>query len=438
MDSHCDDGSGLALLGLAPSARRGATRKKRYRLRLGFILSVAALFLILAFASGFKFDVFPGVFQAIGSHALPPTQSAVSSRDPPPVRVQASKVRTESVPIYLSGIGTVQAYNTVNVTTRVDGQITQILFHEGQDVKAGDALAIIDPRPYAAQLEQAKATLLKDQALLDQAISDLHRYEILEKSTSIAQQQAEDQRFLVMQYHAQVKLDEANVDYANTQLEYTTIRAPIDGRTGIRQVDQGNIVYAALNTTIVVLTQLRPISVIFTFPARDVATAKLVPGQTNIPVTAYADDDNTALDRGTVDLVDNEVDPTTGNIKLRASFPNEALHLWPGDFVNGRVIVQVRRNGLTIPPTALRHGPRGDFVWIVRDDKTVWAQNVRVRQSADGRVLLDRTALKPDQNVVTEGHFLLQNGTRVEVFEPGPPPARLSRKAAPRPEADAQ
>jgi membrane fusion protein, multidrug efflux system len=437
MDSRCDDASGLALLGLAPSARRGATHEKRYRWPPGLILSLAVLILVLASGASFKFGLLPSVFPAMQSHALPPRDAAPSLRETAPVRVQVSQVRTESVPIYLSGIGTVQAYNTINVTTRLDGQITQILFHEGQDVKAGDPLAIIDPRPYAAQLEQERATLLKDQALRDQAISDLKRYETLEKSTSIAQQQAEDQRFLVMQDRAQVKLDEANVDYAQTQLEYTTIRAPIDGRTGIRQVDQGNIVYAALNTTIVVLTQLRPISIIFTFPARDVANANLVPGQTNIPVIAYAADNKTILDRGTVDLVDNEVDPTTGNIKLRASFPNEALHLWPGDFVNGRVIVQVRHNGVTIPPTALRHGPGGDFVWIVRDDNTVWAKSVRVRQSADGRVLIDQN-LKPGREVVTEGHFLLQNGTRVEVVEPGPPPDRLSRQGEPRPQAEAQ
>jgi multidrug efflux system membrane fusion protein len=396
---------------------------------------LAALF--LAVAAAFEFGLFSRVFSTIRSYIMPPTHAAVSMHDAAPVRVRVSRVRAEDVAIYLSGIGTVQAYNTVNVTTRVDGQITQILFHEGQDVKTGDPLAIIDPRPYAAQLEQAKATLLKDQALRDQAISDLQRYEILEKSTSIAQQQAEDQRFLVMQYRAQVKLDEANVDYAQTQLGYTTIRAPIDGRTGIRQVDQGNIVYAALNTTIVVLTQLRPISVIFTFPAKDVAGAKLVPGQTHIPVIAYAANNKTSLDRGTVDLVDNEVDPTTGNIKLRASFPNEALRLWPGDFVNGRVIVQVRHDGLTIPPAALRHGPRGDFVWIVRDDNTVRTESVRVRQSADGRVLVDRN-LEPGQKVVIEGHFLLQNGTRVEVIESGLPPNRLSRQAEPRPQADAQ
>jgi membrane fusion protein, multidrug efflux system len=399
----------------------------------------------LAVGIALKVGVLPFDFHAILRHVWPAastanaaTEPATSSRDlNTAVHVKVAPVRVQDVPIYLSGIGTVQAYNTIDVTTRVDGQITQILFHEGQDVKAGDPLAIIDPTPYAAQLDQAKATLLKDQALRDQAISDLQRYQILEKSTSIAVQQAEDQRFLVMQDRAQVKLDEANVAYAQTQLDYTTIRAPIDGRTGIRQVDQGNIVYAALNTTIVVLTQLRPISVIFTLPAKDVAAAKLVPGLAHAPVIAYAADNKTKLDRGTIDLVDNEVDPTTGTIKLKASFPNEALHLWPGDFINGRIIVETRPNGLTIPMAALRHGPRGDFTWIVKDNNTVQAQAVRVRQTADGRALIQPNKnVTPGQRVVIEGHFLLENGKRVEVEESAPPAAAAAPQAKQRTKAD--
>jgi membrane fusion protein, multidrug efflux system len=411
------------------------------RRALPLLLVLAAL----AVGIALKVGVLPFDFQAIRRHVWPvastanaSTESASSSRDlNAAIHVKVARVRVQDVPIYLSGIGTVQAYNTINITTRVDGQIAQILFHEGQDVKAGDPLAIIDPRPYAAQLEQAKATLQKDQALRDQAISDLQRYETLEKSTSIAQQQAEDQRFLVKQYRAQVNLDEANVDYAQTQFDYTTIRAPIDGRTGIRQVDQGNIVYAALNTTILVLTQLRPISVIFTLPAKDVAAAKLAPGLVNAPVIAYAADNKTELDRGTINLVDNEVDATTGTIKLKASFPNEALHLWPGDFINGRIIVETRPDGLTIPQAALRHGPRGDFMWIVKDDNTVQAQAVRVGQAADGRALIEPNKnVRRGQRVVTEGHFLLENGKHVEIEESAPPAAKAAPQAGRRTDAD--
>src|SRR6202035_3251885 len=239
------------------------------------------------------------------------------------------------------------------------------------------------------------------------------------------------------QDRAQVQLDQALVAFAQTQVEYTTIRSPIDGRTGIRQVDQGNIVYAALNSTIVVLTQLRPISVIFTFPSKEVAAAKLTLGQTHVPVVAYAADHKTQIDRGNIDLVDNVIDPTTGNIKLKASFPNDGLHLWPGDFVNGRVIVETRHQGLTVPPTALRHGPRGDYVWIVRDDNTVQVQDVRVRQVADGRVLIERNIKRGDR-VVTDGHFLLENGRHVEIIEPGPGSPQAPREAQPRSEADAE
>jgi multidrug efflux system membrane fusion protein len=355
-----------------------------------------------------------------------------------PVRVKVARVRAEDVPLYLSGIGTVQAYNTINVTTRVDGAITQILFQEGQDVKAGDPLAIVDPRPYQAQLDQQIAIQLKDQALLDEAILDLKRYEELAKTSAVTRQQYEDQQFLVQQDRAQVKFDEAQVAYAKTLVDYTTIRSPVDGRTGIRQVDAGNNVYAALNNTIVVVTQLRPISVILTLAAVAVAEARLTLGQTRIPVIAYAADYKTELDRGTIDLVDNLVDPSTGMIKLKASFPNAGLRLWPGNFVNAKLVVDTRRQGLTVAASALRHGPNGDYVWVVRNDNTVQAQAVQVRQSADGRVLVDRL-LRPGQLVVTEGHFLLENGKRVEFTEPAEPAAAMTApKAESQSEADAE
>jgi multidrug efflux system membrane fusion protein len=411
------------VLGLA-FPRSGAPRSIRGRLvalrKLILPLSLAALAVALVLGAGWSsLDL-----QPIRARIMSVSQAATPVRDPlPPVRVSVARVRADDVPIYLTGIGTVQAYTTVNVTTRVDGQITEILFKEGQDVKAGDVLAIIDPRPYQAQLEQQQAILRKDQALLDQAVADLKRYQALERTKAVSEQQADDQRYLVEQYRAQVKLDEAQVAYAKTQVEYTTIRSPISGRTGIRQVDQGNNVYAALNTTIVVITQLRPISVVFTLPARDVAATQLTLGQAHVPVAAYGADDRTLLDRGTVDVIDNVIDQTTGNIKLKASFPNQNLRLWPGDFINGRVVVDTRRQGLTVPPTALRHGPRGDYVWIVERDDTVRAQSVRVRQSADGRTLVEG-AINPGQRVVTDGHFLLENNRRVEIDNAGPGPAR--------------
>lgn len=403
-------------------------------LRIGLLLvGVCALAVFAALEPG----ALPWDLRAILSHALP-TKPPAAPGNAAPVRVKVGRVRAEEVPIYLTGIGTVQAYNTINVTTRVDGEITQILFQEGQDVKAGDPLAIIDPRPYQAQLDQQIATQAKDQALLNEAIVDLKRYEELAKTSAVTRQQYEDQQYLVEQDRAQVKLDEALVDYAKTQVDYTTIRSPVDGRTGIRQVDGGNNVYAALNNTIVVVTQLRPISVIFTLAANAVAEARLSLGQTHIPVAAYAADYKTELDRGTIDLVDNLVDQTTGMIKLKASFPNTGLRLWPGDFVNGKIVVDTRHHGLTVPSAALRHGPNGDFVWVVGDDSVVHAQNVQVRQSAEGRTLVERN-LKSGQRVVTEGHFLLENGRQVEIIgsdQPSAPP--VGPAAELRPEADAE
>jgi len=338
-----------------------------------------------------------------------------------PVRVTVAAVQVGDVPIYLSGIGTVQAYNTVNVKTRIDGQITEINFQEGQDVNAGDVLAIVDPRPYAAQLRQQQAMRLKDKAQLDVAILDLDRYEELIKTTKttvVSQKQIDQQRALVEQLRAQVLYDEAQIAFAQTQLEYTTIRAPIGGRAGIRQVDLGNIVRFGDNTTIVVLTQLKPISVVFSVAASLVAKGQMTLGRTKVSVVALAADNITELDRGTVDLVDNQVDQTTGTIKLKASFPNLQLRLWPGNFVNGRLIVDTRPGGLTVPSAAVRHGPRGDFVWVVRGN-IVEFRAVAAGQVASNRTLIVR-GVSAGEQVVTDGHFLLEDGSRVEIAEPDP------------------
>jgi multidrug efflux system membrane fusion protein len=220
-----------------------------------------------------------------------------------------------------------------------------------------------------------------------------------------------------------VQQDEAQIEFAKTQLEYTKIRAPISGRVGIRQVDQGNILRAADGTTIVVLTQLKPISVVFTLSSAAAAQSGLTLGRVNIPVVALAADSATELDRGSINLVDNQVDPSTGTIKLKASFPNEQLRLWPGNFVKGKLVVTVHRQGLTVPVAAIRHGPRGDFVWVVQQDKTVQARDIDVTQTSGGRTLVTR-GLRAGEQVVTEGNFLLDNGRLIEfeapVTRPGP------------------
>ncbi|MFH6786928.1 MULTISPECIES: efflux RND transporter periplasmic adaptor subunit [Methylobacterium] len=350
-----------------------------------------------------------------------------------PARVAVEAARSADVPITLSGIGTVQAYNTVNVRSRIDGEITKILFREGQDVKAGDPLALIDPRPLQAQADQQEATRLRDQALLDGALLDLQRYETLILKDFASQQQLDRQRALVAQYRAQIKSDEAQVAYARTQLAYTTVAAPLSGRTGMRLIDQGNTVRAGDAAAIVVVTQLQPISVVFTLPATAVARSRLTPGEAAAPVRVFAADDRTLLDSGTVELVDNQVDPTTGTIKLKASFPNARLTLWPGNFVNGRITVEVRPQGVTIPLAALRHGPRGDFVYVVRDGSRegekegptdglhVATRAVTPGQASGGCVLVEK-GLKAGERVVTEGHYRLENGTPVTIIEKPEPP----------------
>jgi membrane fusion protein, multidrug efflux system len=346
-------------------------------------------------------------------HPATPAATIVS---PPPAAVPVVVVaaRTEDVPIYLSGIGTVQAYNTVNVQTQVDGQISQILFREGQDVKVGDKLVIIDPRPYQAQLQQQIAARMRDLALLQGARLDLARYAELVKKDYATQQQVDQERAQVGRYEGAVSNDEAQIAYAQTQLGFTTIASPIDGRIGIRQVDVGNFVRAAQGTTIVVVTQLRPISVIFTVSAAAVERSKLDLGIAHVPVIALAQDDTTELDRGTADVVDNMVDQTTGTIKLKASFPNAALKLWPGNFVNGRLIVDTRHDAVTVPSVAVRHGPRCDFAWIVRADQTAATRCVTVGQTFADRTLVEKGLAKGTE-VVVDGQYRLDEGSKVEI-----------------------
>jgi multidrug efflux system membrane fusion protein len=345
-------------------------------------------------------------------HPAPP----LPAPPPPPaaVPVVVATARAGEVPIYLSGIGTVQAYNTVNIKTQVDGRISRVLFTEGQDVKAGDVLAVIDPRPYQALLQQQIGNRVKDQALLQGAQLDLLRYQDLVKKGFATQQQVDEQQATVGQYQGAVLNDAAQIDYAQTQLGFTSITSPIDGRVGIRQVDAGNFLRAGDGTTIVVVTQLKPISVVFTVAADAVARAELGVGIVHVPVIALGQDDTTELDRGTVELVDNEVDPATGTLKLKASFPNTGLKLWPGNFVNGRLIVATRHDGITVPSAAVRHGPRCDYAWVVRPDHTVRDPCVTTGQASDGRTLIEK-GLAAGAEVVVDGQYRLETGSKVEI-----------------------
>ncbi|MGX4801877.1 efflux RND transporter periplasmic adaptor subunit [Bradyrhizobium guangdongense] len=370
--------------------------------------------------------------------ALPFMRTAEAEQSPaappprPAVAVKVAAAKAEDVPIYLTGIGTIQASNTVNVQSRVDGEIVQILFQEGQDVKQGDIIAVIDPRPFQAQLDQQIAVRQKDQALLDGAQIDMERYDALIKTAAISRQTVDQQHALVEQYKAQVRNDEAQIEYARTQLGFTNIRAPISGRLGIRQVDQGNYVRAVSPMTIVTVTQLQPISVIFTLAAAAVGQTRLSLGQTEAPVVALTADNTTELDRGTITLVDNQVDQASGTIKLKASFPNKALKLWPGNFANGRITVETRKNAVTAPAVAVRHGPRGDFVWVAKADDTAAFRPVTVGQVFDGRAMIER-GLAKGERVVTDGTYRLENGVHITI-EGAMPTAKAQPATQPRSE----
>ena len=329
-------------------------------------------------------------------------------------RVVVTPVRKGEVPIYVSGLGTVQAYATVNIKAQVDGVIQRMPFNEGQNVKVGDVIVAIDPQMYQAKLDQAKAEKEKAKVQLENAKANLWRDQELLKNDFATQKQTDQDKMLVGQYTADLAQAEADIAYAQTQLDYTTIRSPVNGMIGIRNVDPGNLVRAADNTTLVTVVQIEPISVIVTAPAKELRQHNVALGQTDLPVFAYAENGLTPLGRGKVETVNNTVDPTTGTIKLKASFGNEQHKLWPGDFVDCRIMVDKRPDGLTVPTAAIHHGPRGDFVWVVTPENTAALRPVRVRQSLGGTSLIEGN-LRANDNVVLDGYQRLQIGGRVEI-----------------------
>jgi membrane fusion protein, multidrug efflux system len=330
------------------------------------------------------------------------------------VQVVVAPANVSDVPIYLSGIGTVTAYNTIDIKSQVDGVIQKMNFQEGDDVKAGDPLIIIDPEPFQARLDQWQAAKTRALAQLENAKTNLWRYQQLATHDFATQKQVDANTELVEQYTADAAEDDAKIKFAQTELGFATIRSPINGRTGIRHVDPGNLIRAADNKNIVTVVQLQPIYVIITVPATQLAEAGIAQGLNKLPVFAYAENGRTLLDRGTVQTVDNVVDPSTGTIKLKASFPNEHYKLWPGNFADCKVMVDKRHNGVTVPSAAIRHGPKGDFVWIVKPDNTADTQAVGVKQTVGETVLLDR-GLRGGEKVVVEGQYYLQTGSKVEI-----------------------
>jgi multidrug efflux system membrane fusion protein len=331
----------------------------------------------------------------------------------PPVPVVEDAVRSQDVPIYETGIGTVQAFNTVTIRTRVDGQVDKVAFTEGQDVKVGDLLAQIDPRPFQAQLEQAQAQKASHEAQLVDAEIDLKRFTNLAKSGAATGQSVDTQKALVAQLEANIQADQAAIDNATVQLGYTTITAPIAGRTGLRLVDQGNIVHATDQTGLVVLTQIEPISLIFTLPEDALPDVAHAMTQGPLRVLAFSRDDKTELGDGTLALIDNQIDQSTGTIRLKATFPNKDHALWPGQFVNARLFLAVRHDGVTVPAAVVQRGPQGTFAYVIRPDSTVEMRPISVAQLRDGLALID-TGLKAGEQVVVDGQYKLRPGIRVD------------------------
>jgi multidrug efflux system membrane fusion protein len=309
-------------------------------------------------------------------------------------------------------LGTVQAFYTVTVTARVDGELQKIAFTEGQQVRKGDLLAQIDPRPNQAAYEQAVAAKAKDAAQWENAKRDLDRYTLLQPQDLASKQTVDTARAMVDQLKAQVQVDQAIIDNARTQLDYTRITSPINGRTGIRLIDPGNIVHAAATTGIVVVTQVQPISVIFTLPEEDLSAIGTALAAGPVPVTTLSRDGNTELDQGTLTLIDNEIDQGTGTAKLKATFSNTRNTLWPGQYVNARVLLRTERNALTLPTSAVQLGPNGPFTYVIKSDSTVEVRPLTLGEES-GSLTVIKSGIALNERVVTSNQYRLQAGVRV-------------------------
>jgi membrane fusion protein, multidrug efflux system len=371
-----------------------------------------------------KFVIFAALLVAVATvgGVLALTQTSKGKRPstaaaPPTVPVVAGPVVQHDVPIYLRGVGTVIAYNTVIVRSQIQGQITKIAFTEGQTVHAGDLLAQIDPRPYQAQLDQVTATRDRDQAQLKNAHANLSRYTDLGQKGWATPQLVETQTAQVAQLESAIKADEALIEAANVQLSYTRLTSPIDGVTGIRQVDVGNIIHPTDPNGLVVVTQLEPISVIFTLPE---TTLPQIQQQQQIAkgplaVLAYSQDNTIKLDEGKLNLVDNEILQTTGTIRLKADFPNTGHRLWPGELINAWLLLDTRHDGLTVSASAVQQGPQGAYVYAINPDNTVAVRPVVVSQVSGGQALIDK-GLAANEQVVVDGQYKLQPGARVNIL----------------------
>jgi multidrug efflux system membrane fusion protein len=364
---------------------------------------------------GFALILCAAFIACTGGDAKQQAQAA----SPHAVSVAIAPVTQQDMPVYLVGLGSVTAFYTANIKSRVDGQIMRVNFQEGQTVKEGDLLILIDPRPYQVQLEQMQAQLFKDQASLRDARLNFDRYTTLIPSGSIAQQQVDTQKATVDQLDGQVRTDQAQIDNAKLELVYCNITAPFTGRVGLRQVDPGNIVHAADTNPMLILTQLQPIAVVFTLPEDQLPIVAQHMKNSTLLVEAYSRDNQIKLATGKLQTIDNQIDQTTGTAKLKAVFDNKDNQLWPNQFVNANLLLETQKKSTVLPTAAILRGPQGTFVYLVKPDKTVEARTVTIALT-QGNTTAVASGLKPGDTVVTDGQDKLQTGSKIEARSSAP------------------
>jgi membrane fusion protein, multidrug efflux system len=353
-------------------------------------------------------------------HQGPEPVRAARSSAPAAVPVTVAVAAKRDLPVYLTGLGSVQAFFTVGIRSQVDGKLEEVLFTEGQQVKKGDVLVKIDPRLYQAALDQAKAKKMQDQAQLSSAQKDLARSRTLVDKSFQTQQVVDQQQAKVDQLIASINADDAAIEAAQTQLDYTLITAPSDGRMGVRNIDPGNIVHASDSAAIATLTLTKPAAVLFTLSARYLQDVRDATARGAVEVTAFSQDNTRVLSKGTLLLIDNFVDQASATMRLKAVFANEDENLWPGDFVNARVLIEVRRDVLVIPAPAIQRGPDGIFTWVVKPDNLVEARPVKVGPTTADQTVIT-SGLSEGERVVVNGQYKLRLDSRVTVNEPSAP-----------------
>ena len=411
----------------AAAAAGAATNPKRpRRLWLRGLVGVMLILLIAGAAAFFYAPQYLPAYVAQFSPAADNTPAgrtggrggrrAVQRSSDGPVPVLVAAAQRADVPIYFDGVGSSKALNTVTVRAQVDGKLMRMNFQEGQDVRQDEVLAEIDPTIYQAQYDQAVAKKAQDEAQLANGRLDLDRYYRLSQTNSGTKQQYDTQKALVAQLEAQVQGDQGAIDNAKATLSYTKITAPLAGRTGLRQVDAGNIVHAADTSGIVVITQVKPIAVIFTLPQQELASVNRAFAGGVLSVLALGDDNRTVVDRGTLQVIDNQVDQTTGTVKLKAEFPNAELQLWPGQFVNVKLLVDTLKGVNVIPSAAVQRGPNGTFVYMAASDDAVTVHPVTVAQQDENEAVIS-DGVSPGEQVVTTGFGQLTDGTRISIGE---------------------